>query len=182
MAASGSPTTKVAIQIPQGITAATPTINPNWSVTKVMKDLKDPITDSEGDKLTERVDQVVYTAKTPLPDGYRDTLAIQLKLPDDAAGQTLVFPTVQTCQQGETAWIQVPAKGQNPEELDAPAPSLKVTAAADEEGNTTTESASAGVKSPDNTTGIALGVAGLVACLVGLAAGTTALILRNKRA
>lgn len=65
---AGSPTTKVAIKIPEQITAVTPTVNPNWDVQKVMVPLNPAVTDSHGNQVTERVDQVVYTAKTPLPD------------------------------------------------------------------------------------------------------------------
>ena len=95
----GSSTTKVAIKIPEQVNAVTPTVNPNWDVQKVMVPLNPAVTDSHGNQITERVDQVVYTAKTPLPDGYRDAFVLSLKVPD-VAGQTLSFPTIQTCEVG----------------------------------------------------------------------------------
>ncbi len=73
--------------------------------------LDEPITGSHGEEITERVAQVVYTAKTPLPDGQRDAFELSLQIPEDAAGQTLAFPTIQTCEQGETAWTEIPADG-----------------------------------------------------------------------
>lgn len=126
-----SPTTRLAIQLPEGIDAVAPTVNPGWTVEKVMATLDAPVTDAHGNQLTERVAQVVYTAKEPVPNGVRDAFVLSLTLPADGAGQTLVFPTVQTCQAGENAWIEIPADGQDPRELDSPAPSLTVTEATD---------------------------------------------------
>ncbi|MDG4767678.1 YcnI family protein [Solwaraspora sp. WMMD406] len=127
----GSSTTRVAIQIPDLINSVTPTINQGWTVEKVMADLDPPVTDSHGNELTERVAEVVYTAKTPLPDDMRDVFELSLKLPD-AAGEELIFPAIQTCEQGEAAWAQVPADGQDSHELDYPAPSFVITAADDD--------------------------------------------------
>ncbi|SJM50462.1 Conserved membrane protein in copper uptake, YcnI [Agrococcus casei LMG 22410] len=127
----GAATTEVAIQIPEGINAVTPTRNSLYTVEKVMEDLDTPITDSHGNEVTERVAQVVYTAATPLPDGQRDAFELSLQIPEDAADTALYFPTVQTCEQGETAWVQIPEEGQDGHDLDAPAPSVDVVAASD---------------------------------------------------
>jgi periplasmic copper chaperone A len=124
-----SSTTEVAIQVPEQIVAVTPTVNPGWDVRKVMKDLEVPVDDGHGGQYTERVSEIVYTARTPLPHDYRDTFELSLKLPD-AAGETLDFPTVQTCEEGETAWVQIPAEGQSADDLESPAPSFALTAAA----------------------------------------------------
>ncbi|WP_328474559.1 YcnI family protein [Actinoplanes sp. NBC_00393] len=124
----GAGTTKVAIKVPEEIVAVTPTVNTNWTVEKVMADLNPPVKDSHGNEVTQRVSEVVYTAKAPLPDGMRDKFELSLKLPD-TPGKTLVFPAVQTCEKGETAWVQVPAAGQNADELEHPAPGFKVTEA-----------------------------------------------------
>ena len=104
----GSPTTKVAIQIPEDILAVTPTRNPYYDVAKKIEKLPEPVTDAHGNEVTERVASVEYTAKTPLPDGERDAFELSLQLPEKA-GETLAFPAVQTCEKGETAWTEVPA-------------------------------------------------------------------------
>jgi uncharacterized protein YcnI len=127
----GSPTTKLDIKIPDGINAVTPTVTDGWSVTKVMRTLDTPITDSHGSTITERVSEVVYTARTPLSDGYRAAFELSMQLPDKA-GETLAFPTVQTCEQGEAAWIEIPDEGQTEDDLEAPAPAFAITAAAGE--------------------------------------------------
>lgn len=128
----GDATTQVAVQIPEPINAVTPSVNLNWDVEKVMVDLPEPLVDSHGNEVTQRVDQVVYTAKTPLPDDLRDAFELSLRLPEEAAGQTLYFPTVQTCTASDHPWIEIPVEGQDPAELGSPAPSITVLAAEDE--------------------------------------------------
>jgi uncharacterized protein YcnI len=170
----GSPTTKVSIQIPEQFTSVTPTVNPNWQVQKVMTKLAQPITDSHGNQVTERVGEVVYTAKTPLPDGYRDALALSVKLPENA-GEKLVFPTVQTCAKGETAWVEVAKEGQSEDDLEAPAPGFEVTAASADEAGHPTATASTTVEESSALTWVALGVG-----VLGLATGGAALA-RTRR-
>ncbi|HYP45693.1 MAG TPA: YcnI family protein [Propionibacteriaceae bacterium] len=197
----GSPTTRVAVKIPAGINSAAPTINPGWSVSKKMQRLANPVTDSHGTSVTERVDQVIYTARSPLADGYRDTFTVAVPLPEDAEGRTLAFPTIQTCQRGETAWIDRAAEGQNADDLEAPAPAIVATAAV-ASGNHG-DSGDGQSKSSDSGQGVAatagdgavseagvgqgsvqpaltLGIAALLAGLAGFAAGSVAL-LRGHR-
>jgi uncharacterized protein YcnI len=182
----GSPTTKIEIQVPESVLSVSPTRNPFYEVEKTIEQLDEPVTDSHGNEVTERVASIVYTADTPLPDGQRDTFELSFQLPD-AEGEMLTFPTVQTCEEGETAWVEVPAEGQDADELESPAPAFEITAAeagghgdeaaaepaADEAdasaGESTEAAADAGDSSP------ALGWIGLVAGLLGLAAGGLAL-------
>ncbi len=167
----GSPTTKIAIKIPESVTSVKPTVVADWTTEVVRIKLAEPQTDSHGNKITERVDQVVYTAATPLLDELRQTFEVQLKLPDNAAGTTMTFPTVQSCVKGETAWIQVPAPGQNGEELEHPAPSIEVVAP---EQPATDLAVTA--DAPLSWTG----PAGLVAGLIGLVLGGIALARTRK--
>ena len=126
----GSPTTQLRIQMPESIPTVAPTINANWDVEKVTETLDTPIEGAHGEQITERVSEVVYTARTPVEDGFRDTFELSLTVPEDAAGETIYFPTIQTCEGGETAWIEIPAEGQDAEELESPAPGVEVVAAA----------------------------------------------------
>jgi hypothetical protein len=64
-----------------------------------------------GEEITERATEVVYTAHAPLPDDLRDAFVLSLRIPEDTAGDTLYFPTVQTCEDGEHPWIEIPADG-----------------------------------------------------------------------
>ncbi|GAA2356255.1 hypothetical protein Cme02nite_49340 [Catellatospora methionotrophica] len=122
-----SPTTKVTIQIPAQITAVTPTRTALWTIAKQTATVDPPAVDAHGNKITQRVASVTFTTQTPLPDGYREVLELTVQLPE-AAGTALVFPTIQTCEQGESAWIEVPQDGRNVAELELPAPSFTTTA------------------------------------------------------
>lgn len=183
----GSPTTAIEIQVPESVLSVTPSRNPFYDVEKTMEELDEPITDSHGNEVTERVASIVYTAETPLPDGQRDYFELSFQVPD-AEGETLAFPTIQTCEDGETGWTQVPADGQDADELETPAPAFEITAASAEGGHGSDAEESSVEQSAGETTeepaeqaagadggGSALGWAGLVAGLLGLAAGGLAL-------
>lgn len=130
----GSATTKIEVQIPEQVLSVTPTRNPFWTQKTTIAKLDKPITDEEGNKVTERTGTVVYTAKQPLPDHVRDSFELSFQIPPETAGETLRFPTIQTCEKGQTAWTEVPADGQDPFELEHPAPFFDVQPAADESG------------------------------------------------
>ncbi|TCL85427.1 uncharacterized protein YcnI [Rathayibacter sp. PhB179] len=176
----GSPTTGLSITIPEGINSVSPTVNPNWDVVKNEVEIADPVTDSHGNTATQRVSDVVYTAKTALADGYRDTVSLQLQLPEDAAGSTLEFPVLQTCETGSTAWDQPTVEGEDEPEL--PAPTVAVTAAMEGSGHhdddgdgddavATTASATTAAGQSDDVLARVLGVGGLVLGAVGVAFG-----------
>jgi uncharacterized protein YcnI len=195
----GSPTTRVAISIPEQILSVKPTRNAFWDVRIVIARLPEPKVDAHGNEVTERVSEIVYTAGTPLPDGVRDAFELSFQVPG-AVGETLTFPIIQTCQKGETAWTEVPAAGQDEEELEHPAPSFVITApdgdgdghdaassretAASAEPETVAkadDSASAdgpGADGPsaDGLSGDGFGAAGLAAGVLGLLAGGAALV------
>ena len=171
----GSATTEVAIQVPEGVNAVTPTRNSLYMVEKVMEDLDAPITDSHGNEVTQRVAQIVYTATTPLPDDQRDAFELSLQIPTDAAS-TLYFPTVQTCEQGETAWVQIPEEGQDGHDLDAPAPSVDVVAAsnevtADQPDEDSFSAAAPADQTPLVVTSLAVGGTGLIVAVIALLRG-----------
>jgi uncharacterized protein YcnI len=176
----GSGTTKVAIQIPKEINAVTPTVNPGWTVEKVMAELKPAVKDSHGNEITKRVDQVVYTAKSPLAGDLRDAFELSLKLPD-AVGVNLIFPAIQTCEVGQTAWTEVAAEGQKADDLEHPAPGFKTTdkvaAAAPVANTSTTNSASEDSSSSSAVAWVALAVG-----VLGLLVGGFALIRPRPRA
>ncbi|KRA29708.1 MULTISPECIES: YcnI family copper-binding membrane protein [unclassified Nocardioides] len=187
----GSPTTKLAIAMPEEIPSVTPTVNPNWTVEKVAEKLDKPIKDAHGNEITERIAQVVYTAKTPLPDGYRDTVELSVQLPE-AAGETFAFPVVQSCAKGQTGWTETAADGQDAEELEHPAPTVTVTeasgeghhggAATDDDGDKGDADHEAKEADDKDDDGNGLAIGGLVAGIGGLALGGVALARSGKKA
>lgn len=129
----GSATTQVAIAIPDDVASVYPAMHPGWTVEKVADDSATPEAGDHGEGA--RVTEVVYTAKEPVPDGFYDELRMQVTLPEDAAGETIYFPVIQTCEEGETAWIEIPAEGEEGDELESPAPGITLTEAGDGDGH-----------------------------------------------
>lgn len=165
----GSPTTSVTITLPDELNSATPTVNPNWTISTSMQKLDTPRTLANGSKISERTESITYTAKTPLDAHQRDAFTLSLQLPE-TAGTTLYFPTLQKCESGETDWKEIPAAGADHDSVEAPAPELTVT-----EAVAHGHGAAAAVASQENDAaatwpawlGLGAGLAGLV--LGGLA-------------
>ena len=171
-----SGTTKVTITLPAELNDAQPTVNPNWTAAKVTEQLAEPKKLADGTSITKRTSQIVYTAKAPLEPALRDALVLSVKLPD-AAEKTLYFPTLQNCQVGQTDWSQLPAEGQDPHSLKAPAPAVTVTAAAAADGHSA-HAASAPDAAPETVQAAAVNDAGAQArSWAGLVAGVGVLAL-----
>ena len=104
----------------------TPTINANWDVSKTMEALDTPIEGGHGEQITERVAEVVLHRQDRGGRRLPRHIRAERSHPCDAAGTTLYFPTIQTCEEGETAWIEIPAEGQDRDDLESPAPGVAV--------------------------------------------------------
>ncbi len=171
-----SPTTSFTIDIPDTIADAKPTVYAGWDVKKVEKKLDEPLTLEDGSSITKHIGQIVYTAKTPLEDGYRMAFEVQIQNPDKS-GDTLAFPVLQECTEGETDWSEMPAEGQDPHELEAPAPSFTLTEASEEDGHeagdTETNTEATGDSTEDDSDDEASQVSGYL----GLGAGVLGLIV-----
>ncbi len=101
----------------------------------VREDLATPVAGAHGETLTSRISEVVFTADGPVESGIYAMISIRLTLPEDAEGETIFFPVVQTCEDGESGWIEIPTDGQTSNELEMPAPSITVTAPKAESGH-----------------------------------------------
>ena len=166
----------------------TPTRNPYYDVEATIEQLDDPVTDAHGNEVTERTSSIVYTARTPLPDGQRDTFELSFQVPD-AEGEVLSFPTIQTCEKGETAWTA--GAGRRPGRRRAGEPGAVLHDPARQRrgpprrggrrgdrrggGRADVGRQDAVSDEADDDGSSALGWAGLVAGLLGLAAGGLAL-------
>lgn len=186
----GSPTNKITISLPEPLIDAKPEIVPGWTVEKVTESLDEPLTLDNGSSVTERVGKIVYTADTPVEDGYLQQFDLSVQLPD-REGETLAFPVLQSCVDGETDWAEIPAEGEDPHSLEAPAPTVALIGAeehghGDEAATGTTgaepdtadlESASA---SNDASGSATAAYVGLGAGVLGLIAGVAALLRTRK--
>ncbi|MGN6696189.1 MAG: YcnI family copper-binding membrane protein [Aquihabitans sp.] len=111
----GSPTTKIELQLPDGVTG---------------------ISAEDQDGFTASVDgQVVTFDGGTLPDGTEQAFAATFTAPTEAG--TIDIPRVQTCEVGETSWIEPEVEGQP--EPEYPAPQLVI--APNPDATTTTTAA-----------------------------------------
>ncbi|WP_230860104.1 YcnI family copper-binding membrane protein [Actinoplanes aureus] len=173
-----SPTTKITIQIPEQITSVSPTRTALWKVEKRTEKIDPPATDSHGNKIVERVASVTFRTDTPLPDGYRETFELAVQLPE-AGGTTLAFPTIQTCEQGESAWIEVPHDGQNVEDLELPAPGFIISEPAEGMHHHAASGGSRFEQAPGGDDSLTL--AALAAGVLGSVLGGAALVRQRRR-
>ncbi len=122
----GSPTNEVSIQIPAGISAVRAEPIAGWELSYDVGTLPEPV-ESGDETITEGVVSVTWSGGS-LPDDHIQRFTIQVGLPAEGEGTTLWFPTVQTCDEGEIAWINIPAAGEDPHSVDEPAPGLALLA------------------------------------------------------
>ncbi|MGN7189976.1 MULTISPECIES: YcnI family protein [unclassified Curtobacterium] len=182
----GSPTTKLEFSVPKSVIEVTPTVNPNWTITKTTEPYTSSSSSSSSDEEAapaERVTSVTYTAKTPLPADERDTFALSFSLPDGKPGDRVSFPVVQTCEQGSTDWDQQQTGKEEPEH---PAPSIVLTAASsstgDDDATTATASTASATTGGPDLVGRFLGLGGLVVGAVGLVVAVAATRRRDAGA
>lgn len=187
-------TVEVAVRMPSGVLSATPEQLPGWAVETVMGELDEPY-DSHGETVTEGVREVVWTAEPGNEldaHQYRD-FGLSLRLSGEP-GETLYFPTVQTCTEGENAWIEIPDTVEEWDTLDSPAPYVTLSAAADgsadaadassdeaEAVGASTSDADAAVAAADDETSGVMTWAALVLGLIGAVAGVGALMVARRR-
>jgi periplasmic copper chaperone A len=185
-----SPTTQVRIQVPPSVPTATPAMHPLWDV--ATKEGKKDKVELHGETITRGVSEVIYTARKPLAPDRLDLLTVSVKLPAGEEGESVYFPTVQSCKKGQNRWIQIPAEGESAEELEDPAPAVVLTAAegghggaaaSEEDGAQSSAQPAANVQaasvSSDDDgapmwlaiTALAVGALGLLAGIGGMMAG-----------
>ncbi len=184
----GSPTTKVAIKMGDGVTSVKPQPVAGWTLTTTTRELDPPI-DNHGTQITETVDEVIWEGG-PLPDDELQMFWISMKLPEGEPGTSVAFPVVQTCETGETAWIEPVVEGE--EEPEHPAPVVVLAAEGDSHGDDAAATTTTAAPSTDGETAAAdgdddssssngLAIAGLVLGALGLLTGGAALARSGKR-
>lgn len=161
-----SPTTALVVDIPEGADNATPVVDGAWTISREVGDDGVPT-------------QITYTAVEPVDSAYAASVSMDVLFGADTGGTDVAFPVTQVCETGETAWVEIAEEGQDPHDLESPAPTVAVAeageAAADEHGDHSEEQASdaaAETAAPDATPywlgggALVLSAAALVAALV----------------
>jgi periplasmic copper chaperone A len=186
-----SPTTQVRIRVPPSVPSVTPAVHPLWDV--ATKEGKKDKVELHGETITRGVSEVTFTAKQPLPPDRLDLLTMSVKLPAVEEGESVYFPTIQRCEEGQTRWIQIPAEGESAEELEEPAPAVVLTAAEGGHGGASDEDAGpssaqpagsvepASVGSEDDGAPMWLAIAALAVGALGLLAGIGGLMAARRR-
>lgn len=159
-----SPTTALRITMPEGLASVSPTVDALWNV----------VVDRADNGL---VSAVTYTATTPIPHDLRGAVTMSVRLGEDTPEQ-LAFPVEQQCETGVNEWVEIAEDGQDPHDLESPAPVVTVSDAAGgeqssggqhtESEHAETESAAEDTTDPTPVVGVALGAAGLLAGIVAL--------------
>lgn len=116
---SGWATTSLRIDIPADVLDAKPQPKPGWSL-KVERAGGPSDGDEQG-----RVIAITWIGG-PLDDTQWEEFGLSARLPKRSG--VVVFPAVQTCQQGEAHWTDVPAPGQKGH-LAHPAPTVTLVPA-----------------------------------------------------
>jgi uncharacterized protein YcnI len=189
-----SPTTQVRFQVPPSVPSVTPAVHPLWDL--ATKEGKKDKVELHGETVTRGVSEVIYTAKEPLPADRLDLLTMSVKLPAGEEGDTVYFPTVQSCEKGQNRWIQIPAEGESADELEEPAPAVVLTGAEGDHGGAASkeeEAAQSGahpaanvqaasVSSEDDSAPMWLAITALAVGVLGLLAGIGGMMAGRRRA
>jgi uncharacterized protein YcnI len=164
-------TTKVSVQLPEGLFFVSFQPKPGWKRTVKMEKLDKPV-ELFGDEVTERVASVTWSGGRIAP-GEFDEFGMTARLPN-SPGKELAFPAVQTYEGGEVVrWI-------GPPDAEEPAPRVKVTSAesagAEEPAAQQQPAASGGGEDDDGGGSDTLAIIALVLGAAGLVAGLAALV------
>ena len=180
-------TVKVAVEFPPGFLDVSTGYLPGWTARKVTEKLAQPVKTDEG-TITEQVREVIWSGGKIPPEHFLD-FPISTTIPDNAAGKSLTFKTIQTYANGKVVrWIGPPSADQT-------APTVNVTqkggvledVAGTEAGPGSQQAASqtsgaTGTKeSSSKKASKGLGVAALVIGIAALVVGVVALLASRRR-
>lgn len=122
-------TTAIRVQIPEGLFSVKPVPKPGWTVATTVKPYAKAYS-SHGREIREGVSEIVWSGGS-LPNDFFDEFVFVGQVdPAVAGGSTLYFPVIQTCANGEERWIETPTAERTAANLRAPAPALRILAAA----------------------------------------------------
>lgn len=124
----GKATNEVQIKLPEGFISAKPMAKPGWEIEVIEGDYQNAY-DNHGKQVKSGPVEIRFK-NGELPDNFYDTFTVYGKIAAGDPAVGLAFPTVQLCgTDGKVSWEQIAAPGQDPHDLDGPAPVLKLVAA-----------------------------------------------------
>ena len=125
---NGSPTTAIRVRIPDGVIGVKPMPKPGWTLAIVNGKYAKPYT-LRGAKVTEGVTEIAWTGGKLADEHYDEFVFTSSIAQELAAGTTIHFPVVQTCEKGVHRWIDIPkgnASESHGEGFTEPAPGLRL--------------------------------------------------------
>jgi uncharacterized protein YcnI len=182
--------TEITVQFPENVISASFQPLSGWTRTVEMAQLDEPIEEEGEEPITERIASVTWTGGTIRPGEFQE-FGVSFQVPEEAVGEDLMFPSLQTYSNGEVVrWIDPDP------EAESPAPRVTVLPPAEEEGGgaatTTTEAedgeaadAAPAAAADDDDDGSGLATVALILGIAGLVAGLAALgvtFMRPRRA
>ena len=177
--------TELKVQLPadQPLASVAVKPEPGWSYTVTRAKLSQPITDDDGNQVTDYVSVIDWkaTAGGIKPGEYED---FDLSVGPLPKADSMTFKAIQVYSNGQTvSWIDEPAAGST-EEPDHPAPTLKLAAAGTPAANDTAAPPPAAAAGDDGASkGSVTGayVVGGIGLVAGLAALALAITGRRRR-
>ncbi|WP_187830380.1 YcnI family protein [Siccirubricoccus phaeus] len=119
-------TTRIAVELPQGVYTAKPMPKPGWTLRIERRALPHAMHGMHGHETEAEIARITWDGG-PLPDEQYDEFVLLLQLPNEPGG-TLTLPVTQGCAGGQAeAWVERPAAGQQAEDLARPAPFIRLT-------------------------------------------------------
>ncbi|MBX6745385.1 MAG: YcnI family protein [Acetobacteraceae bacterium] len=124
---NGAATTRIAVEIPEGIYTAKPMPKPGWRLTIERRppQAAHAAHAAHGHHEEEEVARIIWEGGR-LPDDQYDEFVLMLQVPNEPGG-TLFLPVTQGCEGGRSdAWAERPAPGQQAHDLAHPAPAMRL--------------------------------------------------------
>ncbi len=122
----GKPTNVVRVQVPEGVIAVKPMPKPGWTLEKVRGPYAEEY-DYYGTPAKEGVKEIIWSGGELGDDEYDEFVLRGYLTPGLPVGEVLYFPVVQECPDGAAErWIDTPAAGQSSDDLELPAPGIKL--------------------------------------------------------
>lgn len=124
---AGSSTTRIRVQIPEGVIAVKPMPKSGWTLDTV-KGKYVAEYELHGSKISEGVKEVVWSGGKLPDDNYDEFVMATYLTPALKPNSTLHFPVVQECEQGINRWIDIPHEGVSGHQHNSksPAPGLEL--------------------------------------------------------
>ncbi|HKS19431.1 MAG TPA: DUF1775 domain-containing protein [Bradyrhizobium sp.] len=125
---AGSATTKIRVQIPEGVIAVKPMPKAGWNIEAIKGKYPEEY-EYHGSKLSEGVKEVVWSGGKLADDNYDEFVVSTFLTGRLKPNTTLYFPVLQECEQGISRWIDIPAEGSSGRDhggSKSPAPGVKL--------------------------------------------------------